>query len=376
MLYEIHMLKNYPSTNLNRDETGAPKTCYFGGCERGRISSQCLKRSWRTSPLFGELLGEKGIRSRKLPDQVADELKRRGLADDVVDVLREKTTGVANKEGKENPGNITSQIIFFSAADVSAVADAMERFAKDKNMSVKDLKKSKAKEIVELMKDVKTRPVTMDIALFGRMVTSDAFADVEAAVQTAHAFSTHAVNQESDYFTAVDDMVSGADTDDSGAGMIGDTDYNACCYYHYVSIDTDTLAENLKNSPDAQALIEKVLPCLVEVMACTNPSGKQNSFAGHVLPDTMCVEVKDRKVPVSYANAFADPVPFSARINLIRGSAVKLRDEIDMIAQAYGLPVKHRAWFAPRVPDIVPEGAEHVDNFQKLMALCGQWSRP
>lgn len=45
MLYEIHMLKNYPSTNLNRDDTGTPKTCVFGGVARGRISSQCLKHS-------------------------------------------------------------------------------------------------------------------------------------------------------------------------------------------------------------------------------------------------------------------------------------------------------------------------------------------
>ena len=66
MLYEIHMLKNYPPTNLNRDETGAPKTCLFGGVTRGRISSQCLKRSWRMSPTFREEIGEEyiGIRTR------------------------------------------------------------------------------------------------------------------------------------------------------------------------------------------------------------------------------------------------------------------------------------------------------------------------
>lgn len=57
MLYEIHMIKNYPPTNLNRDDTGAPKTCMFGGALRGRISSQCLKRSWRTSEIFRQAIG-------------------------------------------------------------------------------------------------------------------------------------------------------------------------------------------------------------------------------------------------------------------------------------------------------------------------------
>ena len=67
MLIEIHMLKNYPATTLNRDDSGAPKTCYFGGVQRGRISSQCQKRSWRTSPLFA-MLESQGWRSRALPE--------------------------------------------------------------------------------------------------------------------------------------------------------------------------------------------------------------------------------------------------------------------------------------------------------------------
>ena len=81
MLYEIHIIKNYPPTNLNRDNTGAPKTCMFGGVLRGRISSQCLKRSWRTSELFRRAIGEShlGIRTRQLPQLVVDELRARGV---------------------------------------------------------------------------------------------------------------------------------------------------------------------------------------------------------------------------------------------------------------------------------------------------------
>ena len=83
MLIEIHMLKNYPATNLNRDDMGAPKNCIFGGIQRGRISSQCLKRSWRISPLFQkDMAGHLGTRTRKMPQLVAEKLKEMGIAEE------------------------------------------------------------------------------------------------------------------------------------------------------------------------------------------------------------------------------------------------------------------------------------------------------
>ena len=149
------------------------------------------------------------------------------------------------------------------------------------------------------------RPVTLDMALFGRMVTSNAFRDVEASMQVAHAISTNKLNMESDYFTAMDDLLSGDTMEESGSGMIGETDYNASCYYIYASLDTDILRENLKYTPDSEALIRKAIPALIRTMALTNPSGKQNSFAGNILPSAILVECKEEKVPVSMVNAFA-----------------------------------------------------------------------
>lgn len=99
MLFEIHMLKNFPSTNLNRDETGAPKTCYFGGSQRGRISSQCLKRSWRTSELFG-VLESQGWRSRNLPEMVAKKLREMNVDEAYIDHAKLILTGIANKDKK------------------------------------------------------------------------------------------------------------------------------------------------------------------------------------------------------------------------------------------------------------------------------------
>ena len=369
MLYEIHMLKNYPPVNLNRDDTGMPKNCYFGGALRGRVSSQCLKRAWRTNPLFGEYFGTQGIRTRQLPALVAEELKKRGLSDDVTDALKSKVTGIANKDGTENKDLITSQIIFYSPDDISKAADIMQNLAEEQGNDVKKIAKVKTKDVLSKVTDAAIRPITMDIALFGRMVTSAAFADVEAAVQVAHAVSTHAVNQESDYFAAVDDII--ANSDSTGAGMIGDTDYNSCCYYHYAAIDTDQLLKNLEHSPDAASLAEKVLPAFIKLMAFTNPSGKQNSFAGHVLPELICVEIKEKKIPVSYVNAFADPVPFHSHCRLIEESIKRLSEEIDRIHKGYGLEVKKRLWFSPRVTDYKPLCATaSVASLEELLKMC------
>jgi len=374
MLYEIHMIKNYPPVNLNRDETGSPKTCYFGGTQRGRISSQCLKRSWRTSPLFAEAFKELGTRTRHLPDLVAEELGKRGMPEDAVDAAKRMISGFANKDSKPREDNITSQIIFYSANDIQEIASEIEKHW-EANPDIKTFKNIKASEIeTELKKNCGIRPITMDIALFGRMVTSDAFKNVEAAVQVANAISTHTVNQESDYYTAMDDLLHGDSMDENGAGMVGETDYNSCCYYHYMSIDTDQLMENLKDSDDAAKMIDLVLPTILEVMAYSNPSGKQNSFAGHVLPDALCVEVKAKKIPCSYVNAFAEPVRFSGSKALVKESIGKLVDEINLVDHAYGLEVIHRGWFAPRYTEEHPEKATIEESMQKLLQDCTEWS--
>ncbi len=366
MLYEIHMLKHYPPGNLNRDDTGSPKTCYFGGSLRGRISSQCLKRSWRTSTLFENLLGERGIRSRKLPQLVKEELLFRGMEETMAELAMSKVTGIGNKDGKENDKDITSQTMFFTRADIRAIADVLENMVQEAGTE-KGFKKVKASDVAKAVKKVGVHPMTVDIALFGRMVTSEAFDNVEASVQTAHALSTHIVNQESDYFTAMDDLLG---DDETGADMVGDVEYNSCCYYHYISIDTDKLNENLKDAPNAEELIETILPAMLEVMAYSNPSGKQNSFASQVLPEVLYVEAKTKKIPTSYANAFAQPVRFGLGTKLIEESTQKLVDEINLMQDAYALEKVGSAWFAPRSKELAPKGADRANTLKELLEIC------
>lgn len=360
MLYEIHMLKNYPPTNLNRDETGAPKTCLFGGVTRGRVSSQCLKRSWRTSPFFRAEIGDEnlGIRTRKMPVLVAEKLIEMGVPEEYAEAIQPRLTGIGNKEGKETKdGNATAQVIFYAKEDIAAVAKTVKGLL-DKCKSVKDVQKLKATDIRAAVSGAEVRPVTLDIALFGRMVTSDAFRDVEASMQVAHAISTNKVSVESDYFTAMDDMLSGNAMDELGAAMIGDVDFNSSCYYVYASIDTDALTENLKYTDNAEEIVRKAVPALLRAMAFTDPSGKQNSFAGHVMPSVVMVECKEKKIPTSMVNAFVEPVGKVG--DMVKRSAQKLAYEVDMTVRNFGLEVKERLWFCVDMYDVKPETATKV----------------
>lgn len=362
MLIEIHMLKNYPPTNLNRDDTGAPKSCVFGNSIRGRISSQCLKRAWRTSAVLREAVGEEhfGLRTRKLPELVADRLAELGVDPAYIAAVKPRISGFGNKEGKESKdGKATAQVVFYAPEDIEAVCQlVMKQLESCKK--VEEVKKLKAKDLQAAVSGAEVRPITLDIALFGRMVTCDAFRDVEASMQVAHAISTNKIVMESDYFTAMDDLLFGENAEEKGAGMVGDVDYNASCYYVYASLDTDALKENLRFAADPEEIVEKAIPALLRAMAFTDPNGKQNSFAGHVLPSVVMVECKDKKIPTSMVNAFVDPVKGEKGRDLVSESAKRLADEVDLLSRNFGLSVKERLWFCVDKYDIAPESATKI----------------
>ncbi|NCC16763.1 MAG: type I-E CRISPR-associated protein Cas7/Cse4/CasC [Clostridia bacterium] len=363
MLIEFHVLKNYPATNLNRDETGAPKTAFFSGQLRGRVSSQCVKRSWRKSQWFEDL--DLGIRTRNLPSLVCEELEKRGVDEKYIEATKKKITGFGNKDAKENNDEITSQVIFFSKADIQAVADAVQETITE-CADLKAFEKISAKQWKEKLGKL-PRPVNVDIALFGRMTTDDSFKDVEAAMQVAHAISTNTVNQEADFFTAVDDLneIYGSD---QGSAMMGDIDFNSNCYYQYASLDVDQLRENLLGNENEEEILKRVLPALVQAITFSNPTGKQNSFAGHVVPSLICIEKKEKKVPISYVNAFEKPI----RKNYSEDSCKAMIGEMELFEKCYGKMVDERLWFAPKY-DGVPENTTKVETLAELLDACIKW---
>ncbi|NUP89198.1 MAG: type I-E CRISPR-associated protein Cas7/Cse4/CasC [Candidatus Sumerlaeia bacterium] len=335
MLIEIHMIQNHSPANLNRDDLGAPKTCLFGGVTRARISSQCLKRSIRRSPEFAAALEKGGaVRTRRLVELIARAAAGSGnpAKEDDRRAIRKvfKDGGVGMKDES------TFDILFFLP---QSAIDNMGGAVRAGNGS---LGARFAEAIGRFVK-------TPDIALCGRMTEFDAkgpFAElrgrftVEAALSAAHAISTHAVVNEVDYFTAADDIPG----QDAGAGHVNEAMFNSACFYKHFCIDFEQLKKNLA---DDTQLATTTVECFLKAAAKANPSGKQHSFAAFNCPDGILVEVKqEAATPVSYANAFADPVPDRCPRGLIAESIARLGQYVHDISNGYGIEAK-RFWFSP-----------------------------
>jgi len=337
MMIEIHMIQNHSPSNLNRDDLGAPKTCIFGGVTRARISSQCLKRSIRRSTEFSAALEKDGgVRTRRLIELIAKEAAGEGKPPDKqhCEAIRKVFTdgGVGLKDES------TFDILFFlPKSAIKKMGDAVLRGNGDLG-----------KNFAEILGEFANTP---DIALCGRMTEFDAKGDfaslkgkftVEAALSAAHAISTHAVVNEVDYFTAADDVPG----QDAGAAHVNEAMFNSACFYKHFAIDFEQLKKNLADDAD---LACKTVRSFLEAAAKANPSGKQHAFAAFNPPDGILVEVKTKSAtPVSYANAFAVPVPEKSERGLIGESIARLGWYVHDLVVGYGIEAE-RFWFSPNL---------------------------
>lgn len=345
MLIQIHMLQNYVPSLLNRDDSGSAKSAYFGGRQRGRISSQCLKRSIRLSESFQETFRENGLladRTKRLPKLINDALQAMNVVEDVRKAIVGRVPEIGQESGKrEKIVDLekleTRQLIFISAGEVEAIAQKLLAL-----YEAQGAKKWESMDIKEITNALGTSvPRSVDIAMFGRMTTTTAFEDVQAAVQVAHALSTNELARVYDFFTAVDDLKKEDADADAGAGMIGDVELNSSTYYKYFNIHWEGLVENLGGDADiaAQAVV-----AFLEAAATAQPSGKQNSTAAHQLPDLVLVEVSDKNLPVSYANAYLQPARQNYQQTLMQNSISELDKYSQRLRKAYGLNGR-RAYF-------------------------------
>jgi len=371
MLIEFHMLQNHAPSNLNRDDTGSPKDCIFGGVRRVRVSSQCLKRSIRRSPIFREELEASGlaIRTRRLPEQVKERLLARGVPEELAQAASVKASGFGTKEGKEQKELQTAQTMFLSPADIEAVTDVLAE-AVEAAKTVKGVEELSSKDLQAAAELKGWRPLTPDLALFGRMITSDAFQDVEGSLQVAHALSTNKMDHEFDYFTAVDDLQRLGEGDDKGADMIGDVEFSSACFYKYFSLDFDALVSNLAGPGEDEArqsaareAAQVAVSALLRAAVFTTPSGKQNTFAAHQLPDAILVECRSSKTPVSYANAFVSPARARGDVDLVEDSLRRLVDHAEQLTTKFSLKASPRLWFCTRgVPLAGTTSCETLDD--------------
>ena len=387
MLIEIHILQNHAPSNLNRDDSGSPKTATFGDFKRARISSQCLKRSLRRSDAFQNAMdGHLATRSRRLPHLMQKRFNADPKLAPYAEVAAQKTSGFGTSDGKERPFNPktkeyeTAQTILFTKADEDAVFETLKEAAL-KTGSDKEFAKVKAADLQNAARQSGFRPLAVDVALFGRMVTSEAFRDVEASTQVAHAISTNKVTPEFDYFTAVDDLMR-EDTsieEDAGADMIGDVEFNSACYYKYFSIHPDALVDNLTgkefrgtiSSSDYNEQVELAALAVAELLRAAvmvSPTGKQNSFAAHQLPFAVLVEVRPNAQPISYANAFVLPVKPTGDKSLPHASFDKLKTHAEALTKKFGLKSEAR-WLLTEADDLSIEGAQTMESLDQLCGL-------
>ena len=317
---QIHTLHSYPAALLNRDDSGLAKRMQFGGAVRTRISSQCLKRHWRVAQdefaLHSIERSKWAIRSRNVVERrVIDPLRE---ADDILPevvtaVERAFNIGVYGSSGTTETGR---QPLLLGLPEVEYLQEKAQAIcvehpsdAKAAGEAATDLFNVRRGEgnNFRAFREQATLPAGLEGALFGRMVTSDPGANIDAAVHVAHAFTVHREESESDYFSVVDDLQ--REDEDPGAAHIGDMELTAGLFYGYVVVDVPGLISNLEGciasdweSADRE-LAGQVVHNLLHLIATVSPGAKLGSTAPYSYANLMLVEAGNRQ-PRTLANAF------------------------------------------------------------------------
>ncbi|MFI2665679.1 type I-E CRISPR-associated protein Cas7/Cse4/CasC [Micromonospora carbonacea] len=335
-ILDVHILHTVPPSNINRDDSGSPKTATYGGVRRARVSSQSWKRAVRLAfrrTLDDSQLGERTKRiGEAIAARIADldpELKDRASAL-AADVL--KASGLVKKEAaaKKSKGEAAAN----SDVESGYLMFLSHRQQENLARAAIDAERTGEKLDTKQLQKLADTDHSIDIAMFGRMLADVPDLNVDAAVQVAHALSVHAVDNEFDYYTAVDDRKH--DNQETGAGMIGTIEFNSATLYRYATIDVDRLHETLG---DADATREAVTAFL-KAFATSMPSGKQNTFANGTRPDAVMVRLRDTQ-SVNLVGAFEEPVrerQLGERSGMVAEAARKLADYTTEIEKTYGDP--------------------------------------
>lgn len=369
---QIHLLVSYPPSNLNRDDTGRPKTAIIGDANRLRVSSQSLKRAWRTSDeLIKHLPGSSeemiGKRTKKIGlEWIYAGLVDNGVDDEVArkwsrDIIRAYGAPEGDKDDGSEKALQSGQLVHISPAE----QEKLIAFIKDAAFYLKQSVKNEAVEAAEkailardkasdkrkangtlaraladllLVKD----STAVDIALFGRMLASVPAYGFEAAVQVAHAITVHKVAVEDDYFSAVDDLNRGEE--DVGAAHIGEAGFGAGVFYLYLCINSELLLENLGGDT---SLTAKALEALVHATTKVSPMGKQNSFASRAYAAYALAEKGDQQ-PRSLAQAYLKPVTGGDMLDLAISEMKKRYENFDKV---YGACADSRYQFSVETGD-------------------------
>lgn len=333
LFVELHLIQNFAPSNLNRDDTGAPKDALFGGQRRARVSSQCFKRAVRLYSRDQQLIPAeyRALRTKKLQALLLERLAGR----DQEEAAGKIEVALAAAGLKLKDDGKTEYLLFLGECEIAGFAalidahwDALIIQAAGEKKGKKESKAAIPAELAKQAKALLDGGKAVDVALFGRMLADLPQVNQDAACQVAHAISTHRVERDFDYFTAVDDV---GGPDETGAGMIGQVEFNSATFYRYAALDVSKLLNNLQ---DDKELTASAIEALIQAMVRAIPTGKQNSFAAHNLPEFIGVSL--RKSPLNLANAFERPIQPRHDKSLTEQSVAALADYERKLAPVYG----------------------------------------
>ena len=331
---DFHILQTVPPSCVNRDDTGSPKTAQYGGVTRARVSSQAWKHAMRE--MFRETIFDPeqvGVRTKQIVGMVAEQISKQNSQADAekLAIKALEFAGIKVKDAQKG----TDALFFMSEEQAKTLATLILDGEKKQDLYKNALKAA---------------PST-DMALFGRMVASDPSLNYDAAAQVAHSISTHAVANEYDYFTAVDDLLP---EDNAGAGHIGTQEFNSATLYRYATVNLRELARSLGKKE-----IPSVLRGFANAFVRSMPTGKQNSFANRTLPELVYVTLR-KDQPVYLGGAFEKPVE-TGRNGYVQGSVDALKVYAQKIYQNYGT--------VPEEAFAVGEGLEELAESMPLPEL-------
>lgn len=352
---QIHTLHNYPASLLNRDDAGLAKRLPYGDRLRTRISSQCLKRHWRTADdafALSRLDVPMAVRSREIPRLIRDRIVEAGVDEPLAQVAVEglRAAGLLDKakELKGKEALETGQAVLLGYAEIQYLSRRCAELAAAHG-DEKALKAAIATFLKEEKRNIEALRLGsgLESALFGRMVTSDVLASRDASVYVAHAFTVHEAQVENDYFTVVDDLTRAAG--ETGSAGIFDTELASGLYYGYVVVDVPQLVANLEGvdirewaslDPERRELAGRVVQNLLHLIATVSPGAKRGSTAPFEWAKFMLVEAGDWQ-PRSLAGAFQNALRLEQPE--LRETAVRrIADEAARIDEAYDAPLARR----------------------------------
>jgi len=387
---ELHIIQSVPVACLNRDDLNSPKTAVFGGVQRARVSSQSWKRAIREMAKEMDTSRFKGNRSRRMVYELSNRLENKHIAKDIAVIIAEQVAGIVETLDSKIDADGFKKIktlMFFSDAEYEAIVNAVtsdvkisaEKVINSKNViettkqdmrtldgEDKENKQEEAKKKLEqLEKQLKKNETALlkafgdksiraaiksaqlkdaaDIALFGRMVANDPSLTVEAASMFSHALSTHKVDNEIDFFVALDDL---QPKEETGAAITSTLEFNSATYYRFAALNLDMLADAKHLASMTREERQNVVRTFVEATVKAIPGARKNTMNSNTLPVYVLGVVRENGHPIQLVNAFETPVRSS------QGYATKsvelLKSEYAKLADTWGIV----AVFDKAIPDV------------------------